>query len=137
MRDQAVSALDWYPTVLELCGLPPPAGVALDGHSVMPVVADAAAPGRHGVMHWSWQGRWAVRDGDWKLLFNDRGVAGRTSLDKIHLANLADPQPEVANHAAAHPEVVARLTQLHDAWERSVTPPEFLSPAGRNARQKK
>lgn len=137
VRDQAITALDWFPTVLELCGVTPPAGVTLDGHSVMPLVADAAAPGRYAAMHWAWQGRWAVREGDWKLLFNDRGVAGRTTLEKIHLANLADPAPEATNHAGARPDLVARLTQLHETWEQSVTPPEFRSPLPGAAKKKK
>jgi len=121
VRDQAITAMDWFPTVLDLCGVGRPAGVELDGHSVLPVVRDAAATSAYGVMHWAWQGRWMAREGDWKLLFNDRGVAGRVKLDKIHLANLADAAPEVRNHAAAHPEIVARLTRLHEEWGKKVS----------------
>ncbi len=122
IRDQAITAMDWFPTVLELCGIRRPRGVELDGHSVLPVVADASAPSAYAVMHWAWQEQWMVREGDWKLLANDSGGIGKAKLDKVHLASLADSKPEVTNHAAGHPEIVQHLTRLHDEWARKVTP---------------
>jgi arylsulfatase A len=121
VREQAITAMDWFPTVLEFCGVKPPAGVAFDGHSLLPLLDDAAAPSRYSTMHWAWQDRWAVREGSWKLLFNDRGSGGRPPFDRVHLANLDDPQPEATNYAAERPEVVTRLTRLHDLWDREVT----------------
>jgi len=69
-----------------------------------------------------------VREGNWKLIVNDKYGLGREKLDDVYLANLADEQPERKNHAKEHPEIVKRLMQLHQEWERQVTPknlPEF------------
>ncbi|UCF17472.1 MAG: hypothetical protein JSW59_08415, partial [Phycisphaerales bacterium] len=128
VRDQAVTAMDWYPTILELCGVQKPEGVKLDGHSVLPLIEDEDAPSQYSVMHWQWQQSWMVRDGNWKLIVNDKYGLGREKLDNVYLANLADEQPERKNHAKEHPEIVKRLMQLHRRWERQVTPknlPEF------------
>ena len=128
VRDQAVTAMDWYPTILELCGVKIPAGAELDGHSVLGLIEDQAAPSQYSVMHWQWQQSWMVREGNWKLIVNDKYGLGREKLDDVYLANLADEQPERKNHAKEHPEIVKRLMQLHQEWERQVTPknpPEF------------
>ena len=105
--------MDWYPTILELAGVNPPKNVELDGHSVMPLVRDANAKTRYGVMHWQWQDRWMVRDGAWKLLVNSRATPDSPPLDEVHLGNLGDDQPERRNHAKEQPQTVQRLTSLH------------------------
>lgn len=129
VRDQAITAMDWYPTILALCDIDLPAGVKLDGHSVLPLIEDAHAPSFYETMYWQWQKSWTVRQGDWKLIVNGTGGIGREKLDKVHLGNLADEQPEEKNHAAEQPEIVARLTQLHEAWLEEVTPKD-LADAG-------
>jgi len=122
VRDQAITAMDWYPTVLELCGIPKPDGVRFDGHSILPLIRDESTPSQYSVMHWQWQENWMVREGDWKLIYNGNRGINRPKLDKIHLANLADEQPELKNHASRQPEIVKRLEQLHQQWVREVTP---------------
>jgi len=113
VRDQAITAADWLPTVMELCRVPPP-DVKLDGRSLLPIIRSADAPTHHQIMHWQWQNRWAVRQGDWKLL----GTGNQAQF----LGNLADEQPERINHAAGQPELVERLKKLHEAWAQEVTP---------------
>jgi arylsulfatase A-like enzyme len=125
VRDQAITAMDWYPTILGLCGVDMPADVKLDGHSVLPLIEDARAPSGYKAMHWQWQSGWAIREGDWKLVANGRRGSGKEKLDKLHLGNLADQQPEFRNHAAEQPEIVARLTRLHEAWVEEVTPKDL------------
>ena len=122
VRGQAITAMDWYPTILELAGVDPPKNVELDGHSVMPLIRDANAKTRYGVMHWQWQDRWMVRDGDWKLLVNARATPDSPPLDEVHLGSLADDQPERRNHAKEQPQIVQRLTSLHEEWVAGVTP---------------
>ena len=64
VRDQAVTAMDWYPTILDLAGIEPPKGVELDGHNLLPLIEDRNAPSPYRLMHWQWQQTWAVRQGD-------------------------------------------------------------------------
>ncbi len=44
----------------------------------------------------------------------------RRSIAKVFLGNLADDQPEFKNHAKDHPDIVRRLTKLHEEWAREV-----------------
>ena len=126
VRGQAITAMDWYPTILELCGVEIPAGVKLDGHSVLPLVEDEDAPGRYSAMHWQWQNGWMVRQGNWKLIQNGILGLGRKKLDKVYLANLDGEEPERKNHARERPEIVRRLRQLHEEWQREVAPKDLV-----------
>ncbi len=109
VRDQAITACDWLPTILELCDVKP-SGAKLDGASLLPIIRDNA-PTHHRVMHWQWQQNWAVREGDWKLI-QTRG--------NPLLVNLAEEQPERKNHAAEQPQRVEQLRAMHEAWAREI-----------------
>ena len=126
-RDQAISNMDFLPTILELCGIDPP-DYEIDGASLAAVLRSNDAPSTHEVFHWMWQDQWAVREGDWKLIGNGRDTTGlqsrhapRKEMGEFYLANLSDEPPESTNHAADRPELVARLKKLHDDWLASVT----------------
>jgi len=119
VRDQAITSMDWFPTITELCGIvrkndAPP----LDGHSLLPVIRSAEAPSPYqGVLHFGWRGSWAVREGDWKLIsMAEKGAA------KMSLHNLAEEKPEQKDYLTEKPAIVARLQSLHEAWAREVTP---------------
>ena len=117
VRNQIVTAMDWYPTVLELCDVKPaPQSPEIDGFSVLPICrsADAASP-YEGVLHFHWGSTWAVRDGKWKLI----GTDGKQN---YQLVNLADEKPETINHAKDKPELVKRLLKSHLDWYTSVQP---------------
>ncbi|MHC4249372.1 MAG: sulfatase-like hydrolase/transferase [Planctomycetota bacterium] len=113
VRDQAVTAADWFPTILELCGVPPPE-VTLDGKSLLPIIRSPDTPTHHRVMHWQWQSKWAVREGPWKLI----GRGGKAEF----LGNLDDERPELENQIRKEPAVAARLGKLHDDWSEEVRP---------------
>lgn len=120
VRNQIVTAMDWFPTVLTLCGIKQPADApALDGHDLLPLIEDAGAPSKHEVLHFAWSQNWAIREGDWKLIgqFNRRKKEYNFSLH-----NLADQRPEVVNHAKEKPEIVTRLRAIHDRWAKAVKP---------------
>lgn len=127
-RDQAISNMDFFPTILEFCGIEAPA-YEIDGRSLAPVLEAGEAPSQHEVFHWMWQDQWAIREGDWKLIGNGRDTTGlqsrhapRKEMGEIYLANLADDPPEATNHASRRPEVVQRLKKMHESWLRDVTP---------------
>ena len=118
VRDQIVTAMDWFPTILDLAEIAPPE-VPFDGKSMMPLIRDASVLTAHDVLHFGWANEWAVREGDWKLI----GRINRSKPDRVRtsLHNLAGAEPEVKDHAAEHPDIVARLTDLHNQWSKEVT----------------
>ena len=130
VRDQAVTLADFYPTILELCGVRLP-DRKLDGKSLLPIIKSAQAPTHHEVMHWQWEGgevSWAVREGDWKLIYNGVDTTDRwqghpeprRKIPKIFLGNLADDQPEYKNYAEQRPKIVQRLMKLHEEWAKDI-----------------
>lgn len=127
-RDQAISNMDFFPTILELCDIPLPA-YEIDGKSLGPVLRSKSGPPTHRVFHWMWQEQWAIREGDWKLIGNGRDTtelgskhAPRKDMGALYLANLADDPPESVNHATKRPQIVARLKKQHEEWLEQVTP---------------
>ena len=118
VRNQAVSVMDWMPTLIDLIGLPKPKA-KLDGHSLLPIIKNAKAPSKHPILYFDWQDKWAVREGDWKLIST---MNRSTNLPKITLHNLAEKNPEVQDHAKENPKLVAHLTKLHKEWAKEVKP---------------
>ena len=122
VRDQVAISIDWMPTVAELCDVAPP-DRKIDGKSIVPVIESASAPSPHEVLHWETGKHWAVRQGDWKLVHNGPATTrdGRKIPQvKDFLSNLADDVTETKNLAEAHPDIVQRLTQLHEEWAQQV-----------------
>lgn len=107
-NDEIVTAMDVMPTVLDLCQLRASTGIAFDGVPITPVITQGT-PSQRAVLHWAWRSGWAVRRGDWKLI----KAMGR---DDVELVNLAEAKPEMTNHAAQRPDLVAELRALHLAW---------------------
>jgi arylsulfatase A-like enzyme len=116
VRGQIITAMDWFPTVLDLCGVQQPSNSPkLDGHSVLPLIRSAKAKSKYKILHFAWGKKWAVREGDWKLI----GSNGNT---KVSLRNLVDAKPEAKDYARAKPEIVQRLRTLHSDWVKEVSP---------------
>ena len=118
-RDQAVTIMDWYPTVLAYCGVALPA-VKLDGHNLQPVIASGETPSRHPVLHFQWEEQWAVREGNWKLIVKPKNRKKPELGLTQELFSLDGAEPERTNHAVGQPAVVARLQSLHEQWARDV-----------------
>jgi len=116
VRGQIITAMDWFPTVLDLCGVQQPSNSPkLDGHSVLPLIRSAKAKSKYKILYFAWGKKWAVREGDWKLI----GSNGNT---KVSLRNLVDAKPEAKDYAKAKPEIVQRLRTLHSDWVKEVSP---------------
>ena len=113
VRNQAITAMDWMPTILDLCEIALP-DVKLDGKSLLSVIKSETAKSPHTVLYWHWGKRWAVHEGNWKLV-------GHLNKGQF-LGNLSDPQPEKKNYLKEEPAVVKRLQALHDEWLKDVQP---------------
>jgi len=117
--DQPVISTDFYPTILELAGLPLMPKQHVDGVSLLPLLKGgtlARGPLFWHYPHYSDQGGLpggAVRDGDWKLVewYED---------NSIELYNLRDDPGEKNNLAAKNPAKARALLQMLHGWRASV-----------------
>ncbi len=108
VRTQIATGCDWFPTVLELCGVPA-ADHKIDGKSLVPVIKSAEAKTRHQEFHWKSGRATAVRQGKWKLIMTEK---------KTDLFDLPNDLGEAKNLAAQNPEMVAKLTKAsHQYWQ--------------------
>ena len=111
---------DFFPTILELAGVKPPAGHVIDGRSLVPALRASGAVRREALYwhypHYSNQGgvpAGAVRQGDFKLIeFYEDG--------RLELYNLQDDIGERRNLVRRLPKKAAELHGLLKRWRASV-----------------
>ena len=126
-RNQIITNLDIFPTICEILGIPLPEN-KLDGKSIVDLMKSNNKPSPHKVLHWMWQDMWAIRKGNWKLIFNGKDTTGKYSenpeksfeMPKYYLANLNDERPEEINYASKYPNLVRDLNELHKVWAKEV-----------------
>jgi arylsulfatase A-like enzyme len=126
-REPVVST-DFYPTILEMAGLPPEPEQHLDGVSLVPLLKGEKRPlGRDALFwhypHYSNQGGMpggAVRMGRYKLI--ERFEDGR-----VHLFDLQEDLSEQNDLAAAMPQRAEQMRRRLHAWYRQVGA-NFLRP---------
>lgn len=115
--DAVAISYDWFPTFLEMTGLPKPEGWTLDGKSLMPALRGESfergpvfSSFPHTVLATgNFANVWA-RDGRWKLLrfFN----MGPNQEDEFELYDLSRDVGEQDNRVHEYPDVVERLKEI-------------------------
>lgn len=138
--------LDVMPTILDACGVDLPAGVKLDGVSLLPLLRDPGANWPDRTIFFQWDGRPEPRRGRaycvltdrWKLVQpvgmdreNQQTVrdwyrrlckeAGRgdRSIEgdfRYELYDVAVDPGEYRDLAAEHPDIVEKMKKQYDAW---------------------
>lgn len=111
VRHQMATGCDWYPTILELCGLQAPAH-KIDGKSLVPVITSAKASTAHQRFNWKSGKALAIREKQWKLI-----VTG----DQTELYDIPKDPGESMNLAEEYPEVVAQLLKQSRLYWKSIT----------------
>ena len=125
-----VSAMDIFPTIVELSGGKIPAD--RDGRSLVRLLNGDKTPLHDVLCFTSGRGSWAIRKGDWKLVggsgwehaafkYDENGLCIRdenpfTYPAGVHLFNLKNDIGETTSLTESHPEVVAELTKLYQDW---------------------
>jgi arylsulfatase A-like enzyme len=112
-----VIGTDFYPTILDACGLPPRPCQHLDGISLMPALMGKKLPSRplfwH-YPHYSNQGGEPVSiiiDGEWKLIEDlEEG--------SLRLYNISKDIGEQQEISQQHPNIVKALDIKLQAWKR-------------------
>jgi len=124
--DRLTAHIDLFPTFAELAGakLPEETASKLEGFSLLPLLQDPAGPGHDQRVLYTHVGRWEPGTPPKKL--------GRCSVRwqqylmtyerQWCLYDLKQDPGEQSNIAAAHPDIVARLTQNYDQWWTQTLP---------------
>jgi len=119
--EQTICTTDLMATAAQIVGATLPDNVAEDSMSMLSLL-DGTATGsvREATIHHSVEGRFAIRQGDWKLILC-RGSGGwslrepaatKQGLPPVQLYNLREDPGETKNVAAEHADVVERLQAL-------------------------
>ena len=121
-RNGAVICLtDFMATAAELVGARLPANASEDSFSFLPELLGAGNTRRDAIVHHSIQGRFAIRQGSWKLALcpgsggwgsPKDGEAKKQKLPDVQLYDLSNDSGEKQNLQSTHPEVVRQLTAL-------------------------
>ncbi len=116
--DAPVSSIDLFATAAAAAGA---RAEGLEGVDLVPYLAGEKAGVPHERLFWRSGGgeRWAVREGNWKLL--DAGE-GRMLFDLA-----ADPG-ETTDLASKHPDVAERLARAYADWDRGNVKPLWDNP---------
>jgi arylsulfatase A-like enzyme len=119
--DTPITSPDFYPTILEMAGLPLHPAQHVDGLSFAPLLRGEAGPDPERPIYWHYphygnQGGapgCSLRAGDYKLIeFFEDG--------RLELYNLREDVAEEHNLAAELPELAARLHAMLVVWRESV-----------------
>ena len=127
-------SMDFFPTMLDLAGLPAQPKLHADGQSLLSQLRGNETG--HRTLYWhyphyhgsSWKPGASIRDGDWKLIeFYHH--------DKVELYNLANDIGEQKNLATRQSKKTAELRAKLRAWQKSmkakmpVPNPAYKAPA--------
>ena len=122
ISDEIICTTDLLATVADLLDYPLPDNAAEDSYSFLPVLTDIGynGPIREATVHHSIAGRFAIRQGDWKLILwpgsggwsypRDREI--NEAMPQFQLYNLKHDLSEEKNLVNDHQEKVAELKEL-------------------------
>ncbi len=123
---QVACLTDLMATCAALVGAQLPDNAGEDSVSLVPaLLGTATAPLREAVVHHSIEGRFAIRQGPWKLELcygsggwsqPKEGVARKQKLPHMQLYDMTQDLGERKNLQAEQPELVARLTRLLEKY---------------------
>jgi arylsulfatase A-like enzyme len=114
---QPVISLDILPTALAVAGIQPDPAGELDGTNILPYLIGERQGAPHDELCWRFRfppnqpalHRWAIRQGDWKLVKNHR--------EPVALYNLVNDIGESKNLAAEQPERVRAMESAWKTWD--------------------
>ncbi len=147
-----VSSLDLLPTFASAAGAQLSPKKPVDGINLLPYLNGTSTDEPRQRLFWRAGANFAVREGQWKLIVVNKTVAKDfVSLSKNSnagllrdgpydgispygqhtlLYNLADDPSENTNVSSKHPEVVARLKESFEQWNKDNVPPNAKSSRG-------
>ncbi len=127
--DQPVISLDILPTALAAAGVEPRPEWKLEGTNLLPFLTGEKEGSPHDTLYWRFRfppsqparHRWAIRQGDWKLVKND--------VEPLALYNLAVDIGEKKNLAAEQPDRVRAMEATWKKWNAELKEPLWTDPS--------
>ena len=116
--DDPVIALDILPTSLEAAGVEPSADGSLDGTSLVARLAGGQAQLPERTLYWRQREKWAIRQGDWKLVCAAKG-------QEEMLFDLAADPGEQNDQIAQESERATQLRDAHREWASQLAEPRW------------
>ena len=119
MTDQVGHVIDLMPTLLDLAGISYPQThnghelAPIDGKSLAPILEGNSREG-HEQIFWEHIGNRAVRQGNWKLVFDVKYAK------EWELYNLEADPTETRNLAVKHPQKAKKLRLIWEEWAENV-----------------
>ncbi len=124
--------VDWYPTLVKLCGAKAEQKLAVDGLDIWPTLTEGKPSPHDAILINTTPNTGAIRAGDWKLVVRtgaddpDGAPPKKKAADKegVELFNLKDDPFEKVNLADKHPERVKELQGRLAAFAKQAVPPK-------------
>jgi len=121
--NQPMHIVDWYPTLAQLAGAKADPNKPLDGVNVWPALTGGKIPYRNEVVYGIEPFRAAIRQGDWKLVW-------QTALpSRVELFNLAKDPGEKTNLADQNRGMIDKLQQRVEVLYQNAKFPLFIDEA--------
>ncbi|WP_430817230.1 sulfatase family protein [Carboxylicivirga sp. RSCT41] len=110
--NKPVSNLDILPTLANYLNIKETP--YFDGVDLLPYLKGEKQGNPHEILYWRRDDDYAVRKGDWKLCWNNRGMK---NTETAELFNLAEDPKEQYNLAEEFPELARELQEIFDKWD--------------------
>ncbi|HUR54390.1 MAG TPA: arylsulfatase [Gemmataceae bacterium] len=127
---EPIHMVDWYSTLLKLCGAKAEQKQPVDGIDIGPVLFDGKPVPPRTILLNTTPNNGAVRSGDWKLIVRDGpddpdgGVPKKDGKRSVELFNLKDDPYEKTNVADANAAKVKELRESLAAFAKQAAPPK-------------
>ncbi len=108
--------IDLLPTLVDLCDIPMPDTLPLDGVTLAPLLLEQAEDWPERLIFNHWGNRGAVRSQRWRAVF-ERG--------EWTLYDMANDPEQKENVASEHPDLLQQLKNAYEQWYQEVTKKGF------------
>jgi arylsulfatase A-like enzyme len=139
---EAIHIVDWYPTLLKLCGAKTEQKLAVDGKDIWPTITQGKPSPHDAILLNTTPNVGALRAGDWKLVIHNGAddpdgnpPKKKDAKASTELFNLKDDPYEKTNLAEKNPDRLKELRGKLAAFAKQAVPPkakpkpaDFVSP---------
>ena len=124
--NQVICLTDLLATAADITGAPVDPSTGVDSYSMLPtLLGESEGPIREATVHHSINGSFAIRQGEWKLIFcpgsggwsdPKPGSPESKTLPQLQLYNFQEDEGETVNLVEKHPEIVDELASLLEQY---------------------